>query len=435
MQSLVDILALSSLLLLAVCTAVTFAGIRSIRRTRRRDALRGNVPVRETPPEAGVSVIVLGYRELGDVERWLSLDYPRYEVVLLTDFGHDTHTGELLERYAMFRTEFMPLRELPCRQVRAVYRSRERRYRRLIVADTVFTAPAADFNCGVCLGSYEWTIAFDRWSVPRPDLLRCMVSEYLRHDTLPVFAVGAFRSGTLPRRTVRVADIVSRMVFQGAGLGAVAAWSDLSDPAPHTRHSAALRPEVAASGFRMGNAAETLCSIGRFTGTAILFDRESVVAAGGYQDNLHPDMELYYRIRSARRRYDSPGISLFTPRVVAVERGSDRLSGSFLPDACTPGNRHLHLRTLFALLSGLTLLSLAAALLTGELKAAATAAMILAAAYATVAALATLCMGVAENLLPEYSGRHSVLRLYTAALVLPLFLAGSLLKPKNFTDS
>lgn len=107
----------------------------------------------------GVSVVVAGLDDVGEVERRLSSEYWRYEVVLVVDSSRGAmNMAALRRKYAMIRVNFPAVTDLPIDGGAVLYRSRQRRYRRLIVVDRARRSLSDDLNCGVEVASYECVI-------------------------------------------------------------------------------------------------------------------------------------------------------------------------------------------------------------------------------------------------------------------------------------
>lgn len=290
MRLLCDISALCAIALAATFLIMACAGALTITATGRRGRLSGRIHGCGSDPicEEGVSVIASGFSGLDQIERRLSLDYGRFEVIVLADSSCDAGFGELLAKYSMTQMNEVPLDELPCGRCRGLYRSRQRRYRRLVVIDRERTTLCDDFNCGVAAAAFEWIVALDKECELDTRALQHLIIGALG-GCERMSAVAAFREPGSGSFT----DITG-LVTLGAGAGAVfgANW---------------------------------------YGGTTALFDREEAIAAGGYRDDRTPDAELLSRIRPGRRD--------FLPQILASSTGRNGCAGCFAHGACAAALR------------------------------------------------------------------------------------------------
>ena len=231
----------------------TLAGAMRISRMRERNRLFGERPGYGNDPvsEEGISVVVAGFGEQVRIEQWLGNRYTRYEVVWVVDLRTDFYARALMDRYAMTAVTLPTLGELPCEGLRALYRSRERRYRRLLLVDSVADDLPGAFNCGVNVASYDRILAVDGRSELLPGALQTLAIEWGEYGEHTPLAVGGYR------------------VF-GLEIGLV------------RRVSAALR-----------------MTFGLANDCVLLFDRDALIRVGGYRDPHNPDGELLRRIRHA----------------------------------------------------------------------------------------------------------------------------------------
>lgn len=230
-----------------------FGATRRVRLDGERLTLRGN-PYAET----GISVVVAGPQSPYQVERRLSENYVHYEVILATDFETDPFSRELLKKYSLIKTDRTPTANPGSADVRGVYRSRQRRYRRLVVVDCRADSVPEGFNCGMDAASYEHVVCLDGHTFMYGDALAVLNDEYLRGgpDLVPC-AVRLYGTGGTPYGRI---DTAVKTAMFGAGFGT--------------------------AGMRGARIAE-----------AALLPREPVAEAGGFRDVFRPESELLHRMR------------------------------------------------------------------------------------------------------------------------------------------
>lgn len=124
--------------------------------------------------EPGVSVVA-DFDTTRRIEALMSLDYLRYEVVVVGDVERRAELRELVGRYAMIDVGSPVVEPHLQRSSRRLYRSRESRFRRLVVVDTVAPTSAERFDCGLAVRTYDHVLPLHKGVWLRADALRTMV--------------------------------------------------------------------------------------------------------------------------------------------------------------------------------------------------------------------------------------------------------------------
>jgi cellulose synthase/poly-beta-1,6-N-acetylglucosamine synthase-like glycosyltransferase len=238
---------------------------------------------RIAPP---ISMLAPAYNEAAtiseSVRALLTLYYPNLEVIVINDGSPDATLQTLIERFGLVAIHPIYRQQVPTKRVRGLYRSR--RYPGLLVVDKENGGKADALNAGLNLASGELVCAIDADTLIEPDALQRMVRPFLLSDDV-LAAGGTIRlvngSSVAGGRVVKTR--VPRQAFAGvqtveylrAFLFGRLGWNRLG-----------------------GN----LIISGAFG----LFQREPVIAAGGYtHDTVGEDMELVLRLR--RRGYEQGG--------------------------------------------------------------------------------------------------------------------------------
>jgi cellulose synthase/poly-beta-1,6-N-acetylglucosamine synthase-like glycosyltransferase len=259
-----------------------------------------------SPLAPSVSVLAPAYNEAATVAEslraLLSLQYPNHEVVVVNDGSKDGTMDVLRREFDLVPVHPIYQRRIVTRPIRGLYRSAT--YPGLVVVDKENGGKADALNAGLNLATGTLICAVDADTLIEPDAIQRMVRPFLEHAD--VVAVGGtiriandcvVRGGRVvlprvPRRPVAGFQVVEYLrAFLFGRLG----WNRLG-----------------------GN----LIISGAFG----LFDREAVVAAGGYaHDTVGEDMELVLRLR--RRGYEMgvPARVSFVPDPVAWTEAPDAL--------------------------------------------------------------------------------------------------------------
>jgi cellulose synthase/poly-beta-1,6-N-acetylglucosamine synthase-like glycosyltransferase len=251
---------------------------------RRKIALR---PVEDAPTvysgfEPPVSVIVPAYDEektiVGVVQALLQLEYPEYEVIVVSDGSTDGTLATLQEAFDLEAFPEAMWRRLPSREVRTVFHSRK--HSNLRVVDKEHGGRADSLNVGINASRYPLFCATDTSSILQRESLRRVVEPFL--DDPATIASGG---------TVRIAN------------GCTVADGHLARVALPRGGLARLQIVESLRAFlfaRLGWAA--LNAVLVIPGAFGVFRKDAVVEVGGYRANISgEDMELVVRLHRVLR--------------------------------------------------------------------------------------------------------------------------------------
>lgn len=123
--------------------------------------------LREAIAHIGVSAVVEYPKTLAPLMALLEEEYPRSEAVIITDLQH-SHSpfGELLGRYHLIRVNHTHLDG-----VRALYRSRHRAFRRVVVVDLPIEYRERATEIGNMVASYDYVLRLQGESIVERDAI------------------------------------------------------------------------------------------------------------------------------------------------------------------------------------------------------------------------------------------------------------------------
>ncbi len=128
-----------------------------------------------------ISVLVPAYNEevsiVASVLSFLTLEYPRHEVVLVNDGSKDGTMDELARAYDLYEVPPVYPRTLPTADIRAVYRSRT--HSRLLVIDKENGGKADSLNAAINAARFPYVIACDADTLIEPDALLRLARPFL----------------------------------------------------------------------------------------------------------------------------------------------------------------------------------------------------------------------------------------------------------------
>ena len=168
------------LLLLAAVAAAALALLwLVVRGHNKRLLLAGSHAVAsDTPGGIGISVLCSGVHAQEQVENLLSAEYAHYEVIVVLDsLRYPVEFAAFTARYRMIRVEYALSEELPVTGVRALGRSRKRRFRRLVLVDRAQDTPAGDFDAAAEVAAYDYVLPVREGQFLLPDAVARLVAE------------------------------------------------------------------------------------------------------------------------------------------------------------------------------------------------------------------------------------------------------------------
>lgn len=253
-----------------------------------------------------ISVIVPAYNEergiIQTVRSISQLEYPELEIIVVNDGSKDETLNRLLDEFDCFSLPEVYRQELETEAVREIYRSSV--LDNLRVLDKENGGKADALNAGINAARFPLFCAIDADSILEKNSLLRLVGPFLK-DSRTVACGGSVRLANgskiesgfleevgLPRNILALFQVVEYLrAFLFGRMG----WSPLNG---------------------------LLIISGAFG----LFDKQSVIEAGGYHtDNVAEDMELVVRMHSHFADQDEPYRISFLPDPVCWTEGPEDL--------------------------------------------------------------------------------------------------------------
>lgn len=241
-----------------------------------RDEDRRRILSSEVPPR--ISVLAPAYNEGSSIEAsvrsLLSLEYPDLEIVVVNDGSSDDTLDVLRECFELEPVHTIYRRRIETKTIRQLYRSRASP--NLVVADKENGGKADALNAAVDMASGDLVCAIDADTLVEPDALLRMVRPFIQSQD--VLAAG----GTI--RVVNNCDVVQGRVLEVR---------------PPRQFLPGVQVIEYLRAFLFGRLGwNRLGGNLIISGAFGLFDREALIAAGGYlHDTVGEDMELVARLR------------------------------------------------------------------------------------------------------------------------------------------
>jgi cellulose synthase/poly-beta-1,6-N-acetylglucosamine synthase-like glycosyltransferase len=229
-----------------------------------------------------ISIIAPAFNEsksiIDNVRTLLSLYYNNFEVVIVNDGSTDDTFQKIVQAFELVKVNYFFDYRIPCERIKGVYKSDNPSYNRLTVIDKNNGGKADSLNAGINISRNSLIVTIDADSIIESDSVLKLVKPFLEEKEHKVIGTGGVirivNSCDIERghiREIRLPDqILPRLQvleYTRAFLLGRMAWSHLD-------------------GLML------------ISGAMGMFDRETVIQAGGYSiKTVGEDMELVLRMR------------------------------------------------------------------------------------------------------------------------------------------
>ncbi|HOF20198.1 MAG TPA: glycosyltransferase [Bacteroidales bacterium] len=235
-----------------------------------------------SPLSPKVSIIAPAFNEsktiIDNVRTLLSLYYNNFEVILVNDGSTDDTFEKVEEAFELEKVNYYFDYRLPCEKIKGVYRSANPSFNRLTVIDKNNGGKADSLNAGINICKSSLFVSIDADSIIEADSILKLVKPFLEEKEKKVIGTGGvirivnscdtelghIRQINVPRQILPRLQVLD---YTRAFLLGRMAWSQLD-------------------GLML------------ISGAMGIFDRETVINAGGYSTKtVGEDMELVLRMR------------------------------------------------------------------------------------------------------------------------------------------
>jgi len=243
-----------------------------------------------SPLSPKITIIAPAFNEsktiIDNVRTLLSLYYNNFEVIIVNDGSADNTFEKIREAYDLVRVNYYFDYRVPCERIRGVYKSKDPSYNRLTVLDKNNGGKADALNAGINISRSNLIVTIDADSIIEADSILKLVKPFLEEKDNKVIGTG----GVI--RIVNSCDI-ERGHIQAINLP--------------EKFLPRLQVLDYTRAFLLGRMAWShLDGLMLISGAMGMFDRETVIRAGGYSTKtVGEDMELVLRMRRFMAEHDS----------------------------------------------------------------------------------------------------------------------------------
>ncbi|MBN1107712.1 MAG: glycosyltransferase family 2 protein [Bacteroidales bacterium] len=242
-----------------------------------------------SPLSPRISIIAPAFNEsktiIDNIRTLLSLYYNNFEVIIVNDGSSDDTFAKIKEAYDLVRVNYYFDYRIPCERIKGVYKSKNPSYTRLTVIDKNNGGKADSLNAGINICKSQLFVSIDADSIIESDSILKLVKPFLEEKEKKVIGTG----GVI--RIVNSCDIERGHIRQ------------INVPRKFLPRLQVLEYTRA---FLLGRMAWShLDGLMLISGAMGIFDRETVIRAGGYSiKTVGEDMELVLRMRRYMAEHD-----------------------------------------------------------------------------------------------------------------------------------
>lgn len=246
----------------------------------------------------GISIVAPAYNEsatiIENIRSLLSLHYPKFEVIIVNDGSKDETLQLAIQEYDMVKVDYCINQQLTTKEVRGVYKSRDKAFSNLILVDKENGGKSDALNCGMNVSNYNHVTCIDVDCILEQDALLKLMKPFTDETTHDIIATGG---------VVRVAN--SCQVEDGRLI-------QVNVPKNFLARTQALEYIRA---FLLGRMAWSLLDgLILISGAIGVFKKELVVECGGYDHTtVGEDMELVVRMRRHMKKNKRPYHVAYVP--------------------------------------------------------------------------------------------------------------------------
>jgi poly-beta-1,6-N-acetyl-D-glucosamine synthase len=272
-------------LTITIFTSYLFLGIFSamaLRKYLRKNSYINYNSLVLSPLSPKITIIAPAFNEsktiIDNVRTLLSLYYNNFEVILVNDGSLDDTFEKVRDAYELEKVNYYFDYRIPCERIKGVYKSKNPSYNRLTVIDKNNGGKADSLNAGVNIARSNLIVSIDADSIIEPDSILKLVKPFLEEKEKKVIGTGGVirivNSCDIERGHIREIHLPKKILprlqvleYTRAFLLGRMAWSQLD-------------------GLML------------ISGAMGMFDRETLISAGGYSTKtVGEDMELVLRMR------------------------------------------------------------------------------------------------------------------------------------------
>ena len=278
--------------------------LRGIIRFQRKNSYVDYTKMLQSPLAPGISIIAPAFNEgitiISNVRSLLTLNYPRFEVIIVNDGSTDDTLTKLINEFQLQEVDFAYNERIKSQPVKRLFKSTNTAYDKLVVIDKVNGKSKADAsNAGINAAAYDYFLCTDVDCIIEKDTLLRMIKPFMDEEHNKIQEVGE----PCPEcGYIHVKEDSVRVIATGATLriansceideGVITRVRPPEKWLPRFQEMEYLRAYVLG---KMGWS--VINCVPNVSGGLGLFDKEIAIKAGGYDSkSFAEDMDIVTRM-------------------------------------------------------------------------------------------------------------------------------------------
>jgi cellulose synthase/poly-beta-1,6-N-acetylglucosamine synthase-like glycosyltransferase len=269
-------------LLLVIYALLAFLSMLAVRNYAKKDVYHDDNTLIGSPLAPGISVLAPAFNEgltiIFNVRSLLTLNYPRYEIIITNDGSTDDTLEQLIQEFELVPVDFAYNATIRTQPVKKIYKSVNPAYAKLMVIDKINGKSKADaVNAAINAAAFDYFLCTDVDCILDKNTLIELIKPVMQESKKRVIAIGA---------TLRIANSCE---FED---GVMTRMRPPRQLLPRFQEVEYIRSFVLG---KMGWS--FLNCVPNVSGGLGLFDKEVAVRSGGYDhSSFGEDMELMTRM-------------------------------------------------------------------------------------------------------------------------------------------
>lgn len=261
---------------------LAFISVKELLRNYHAAKITNYDAILSSPFAPLITVIAPAYNEsltiVENIKALLGLYYPSFEIIIVNDGSKDNTLQKTIDAYDLEKVPYAIDYKIPCQEILGIYKSKRKAYSNLTVIDKRNGGKADALNSGINIAKGDYFISIDVDSIIDPHALNKLIKPFFEETDQKVIAVGG------------VIQIANDCKIEDGQMVEV--------DVPHKFLPKCQVVEYNRS-FLLGRMAwSRLDGLLLISGALGLFDKEVVIACGGYYTKtVGEDMELVVRMR------------------------------------------------------------------------------------------------------------------------------------------